>query len=57
MEIDGSNRRRDAEDGIADTPFSDRWHQPLTSNLQEMRLEDTRTLNMFSTLLKAKIAV
>ena len=44
METGGSNRRQDAQDGIADTPLSDGWHQPLTSHLQEMRLEDTRTL-------------
>jgi hypothetical protein len=57
METGGSNRRRDAEDDIADTPLSDGRHQPLTSHLQEMRLEDTRTLDKFSTLLKAKTAV
>jgi len=57
METGGSNRRRDAEDSIADTPLSDGWHQPLTSHLQEVHLEDTRTLDKFSALLNAKTAV
>jgi hypothetical protein len=57
MEKDCSHRHQDAEDGIADTPLSDGWHQPLTSHLQEMRLEDTRTLDKFSALLKVKTAV
>jgi len=57
MERDYSHRRREAEDGIADTPLSDGWHQPLTSHLQEMRLEDTRTLDRFPALMKTKAAV
>jgi hypothetical protein len=57
MEKDCSHRHQDAEDGTADTPFSDGWHQPLPSHLQEMRLQDTRTFDKFSALLKAKTAV
>jgi hypothetical protein len=57
MEKDCSNRHQDAQDSIANTPFSDGWHQPLPSHLQEMCLENTRTFEKFSALLKAKTAV
>ena len=57
MEKDWCHRDQDADDGIADTPLSDGWHQPMTSDLQEMHLEDTRTLDKFSSLLKAETAV
>jgi hypothetical protein len=57
METDCFSRHQVAEDDIADTLLSDGWHQPLTSHLKEMRLEDTRTVDKFSALLKTKTAV
>jgi len=57
MDVDCSSLHQDAEGDIADTPLSDGWHQPLTSHLQEMSLEDTRTLYVLITNFCALIII